>query len=89
MEGVVIHRLAVFLVGLLGHGDEAPLVRLNDTEAVDGKCAGDGNAGIGFGFVVAVHHTVDPRLDLGRRELPAAFSSALLPYSFSPSCYID
>ena len=67
MEGVVIHRLAVFLVGLLGHGDEAPLVRLNDTEAVDGKCAGDGNAGIGFGFVVAVHHTVDPRLDLGRR----------------------
>ena len=26
MEGVVIHRLAVFLVGLLGHGDEAALV---------------------------------------------------------------
>ena len=26
MEGVVIHRLAVFLIGLLGHGDEAPLV---------------------------------------------------------------
>src|SRR5699024_8841886 len=66
VEGVVVFGFAIFLVGLLGHGDEAPLVGLNDPDAVDGKGAADGGAGIGFGLEVPIHHTVDSRLHLGR-----------------------
>src|SRR5699024_2464038 len=64
--GVVVLGLTVFLVGVLGHGDETALVRLDDPDAVDGKGTADGGAGKGFGLEISVHQTVDPRLHLGR-----------------------
>ena len=60
-----VYVFAVLLVGVLGHGHEAALVGLDDTDAVDGKGTGDGGAGVGFGLEVAVHQTVDPCLHLG------------------------